>query len=118
MCKLWEKGPWEEGGNCDQVRAKALDCKPVTVQTMHTLMQLDLDDIQPRSWHIAQPYYCHPHSTECRVVIFGGNVHANTSECSGDRVNTANLKILIFGKQVKTHMTLCIIGNSCGTVDI
>lgn len=63
-------------------------------------IQLDVSDLQPRSWHIAQPYYCHPHSTECRVVIFGGNVHAHASECSGDRVNTADLKILVFGKRL------------------
>ena len=62
-------------------------------------IQLDVGDQQPRSWHIAQPYYCHPHSTECRVVIFGGNVHVLASECSGDRVNTADLKIFTFGKQ-------------------
>ena len=63
-------------------------------------IQLDLGDLRPRSWHIAQPYYCHPHSTECRVVIFGGNVHTHASQCSGDRVNTADLKILAFGKQL------------------
>ena len=59
--------------------------------------QLDLGGLQPRAWHITQPYYCHFHSTECLVVIFGGNIHKDASECSGDRVNTANLKILTFG---------------------
>lgn len=89
---------------------RAWDRKPIAVQLMHTLMQLDLNDLQPRSWHIAQPYYYHPHSTECRIVIFGGNVHTNTSECSGDRVNTADLKILTFGKHVKAHTCIsCII---------
>lgn len=61
-------------------------------------MQLDLGELQPRSWHITQPYYCHLHSTECRVVIFGGNVHVDKPENAGDRVNTADLKILTFGE--------------------
>ena len=60
--------------------------------------QVDLGDLEPRSWHIAEPYYCHPRSTECRVVVFGGNVHVHrVPEISGDRVNTADLKILTFG---------------------
>ena len=64
---------------------------------MYQFMQLGMGDLQPRTWHIAQPFYCHMHSTECHVVIFGGNVHKDVSQCSGDRVNTADLKILTFG---------------------
>ena len=32
------------------------------------------------------------------MVIFGGNVHVQSPETGGDRVNTADLQILNFGK--------------------
>ena len=31
------------------------------------------------------------------MVIFGGNVHVESPEIGGDRVNAADLKILTFG---------------------
>lgn len=51
--------------------------------------------MKPRSWHIAQPLYNYT-STECRVAIFGGNVHVEGMW--GDRKNAADLTILSFGQ--------------------
>jgi len=50
--------------------------------------------LKPRSWHIACAIYS-PVTTECRVVVFGGNVHIEGHY--GDRENTADLRILSFG---------------------
>lgn len=58
-----------------------------------SLMQL-LVPLKPRSWHIARPVYI-TNSTECDVVIFGGNVHIEGH--LGDRDNTADLRILSCG---------------------
>lgn len=59
----------------------------------HVCMQLYIP-LKPRSWHIARPVY-RPNSTECDVVIFGGNVHIEGHY--GDRDNSADLKILSSG---------------------
>ena len=59
----------------------------------HVCMQLYIP-LKPRSWHIARPVY-RPNSTECHVVIFGGNVHVEGD--SGHRDNTADLRILSSG---------------------
>ena len=59
----------------------------------HVCMQLYIP-LKPRSWHIARPVY-RPNSTECDVVIFGGNVHIEYDH--GDRDNSADLKILSSG---------------------
>lgn len=50
--------------------------------------------LKPRSWHIGLPHYHHD-STECQVVIFGGNMHIRGN--SGERDNAADLRILTFG---------------------
>ena len=50
--------------------------------------------LKPRSWHIGLPRY-HAGSTECQVVVFGGNVHVKGDK--GARDNTADLRILQFG---------------------
>ena len=52
--------------------------------------------LKPRSWHIARPVY-RPNSTECDVVIFGGNVHIEGHY--GDRDNAADLEILSSGEE-------------------
>ena len=51
--------------------------------------------LKPRSWHIARPVY-RPNSTECDVVIFGGNVHVEGHQ-EDSRVYTADLQILSSG---------------------
>lgn len=51
--------------------------------------------LKPRSWHIGLPRY-HAGSTECQVIIFGGNVHIRGD--TGARDNTADLRALQFGK--------------------
>ena len=53
--------------------------------------------MKPRSWHVSQPLY-NCTSTECRVAIFGGNVHVEGMW--GDRKNAADLTILSFGQCV------------------
>ena len=49
--------------------------------------------LKPRSWHLGLPRY---HSTECQVIVFGGNAHIN--EDSGARDNIADLRVLEFGE--------------------
>ena len=66
---------------------------------MHVCVQLHIP-LKPRSWHIARPVY-KPNSTECDVVIFGGNVHIEGHH--GDRDNTADLQILSSGKKSIMH---------------
>lgn len=56
--------------------------------------------MKPRSWHIAQPLYNYT-STECRVAIFGGNVHVEGMW--GDRKNAADLTILSFGQLLSCY---------------
>ena len=45
---------------------------------------------------MVHPYYCQSAiSTECQLIIFGGNAHINGHY--GDRENIADLRILTFG---------------------
>ena len=45
---------------------------------------------------MVHPYYCQSAiSTECQLIIFGGNAHINGH--FGDRENIADLRILTFG---------------------
>ena len=74
---------------------------------LFSLMQLYIP-LKPRSWHIARPIYI-TNSTECDVVIFGGNVHI--AGHLGDRDNTADLRILSCGMSCHTP---CGYGEVCG----
>ena len=70
---------------------------PALINVLAYYPQLDVGPQRPRSWHVAHPYYCQSDiSTECQLVIFGGNAHINGE--SGDRENIADLRILTFGK--------------------
>lgn len=70
---------------------------PTLINVLAYYPQLDVGPQRPRSWHVAHPYYCQSDiSTECQLVIFGGNAHINGE--SGDRENIADLRILTFGK--------------------
>ena len=58
--------------------------------------QLDVGTQKARSWHVVHPYYCQSDiSTECQLIIFGGNAHVKGD--FGDRVDMADLRILKFG---------------------
>ena len=58
--------------------------------------------LMPRSWHVAQPLYdCHASSSECRVFVFGGNAHSNG--LTGARLDTADLRVLSFGRFLGVH---------------
>ena len=60
--------------------------------------------LKPRSWHIGLPRY-HAGSTECQVVVFGGNAHIEGD--TGERDNTADLRILRFGRQIGRAANTC-----------
>ena len=60
---------------------------------IHTHLQLDVGPRRPRAWHMVHPFYCQPDiSTECQLIIFGGNAHIKGD--SGDREDIADLRIL------------------------
>lgn len=50
-----------------------------------------------RAWHIAGPLY-YTNSTECRLAIFGGNVHWDGFV--GKRRNIGDIRIVTFGRLV------------------
>jgi len=75
----------------------------VHILTIHTHLQLDVGPRRPRSWHIVHPFYCQPDiSTECQLIIFGGNAHIKGD--SGDREDIADLRILTFGKCIEVSV--------------
>ena len=79
------------------IRAKLTFPTLINVLAYYVPTQLDVGPQRPRSWHIVHPYYCQSDiSTECQLIIFGGNAHINGD--SGDRENIADLRILTFGK--------------------
>ena len=68
----------------------------ITIHLIRWYTQLDVGTQKARSWHVAHPYYCQSDiSTECQLIIFGGNAHVKGD--FGDRVDMADLRILTFG---------------------
>ena len=66
--------------------------------------QLNIDT-KPRSWYVACSVYNQRTSTECQIVLFGGNVHV--VENTGDRMDIADLRILTFGRS-KLGVFFCV----------
>lgn len=64
-----------------------------TYLSIYYYLQLKVD-LKPRSWHTVRATYS-PVATECRLVIFGGNMHREGNY--GDRTATADPRILVFG---------------------
>jgi hypothetical protein len=67
--------------------------------------QLDID-LFPRSWHTATPLY-YPNSTECRLAVFGGNVHCDG--LTGKRRNTGDMRVLSFGVPSLSRLCASVI---------
>ena len=64
--------------------------------------------LMPRSWHVAQAQYdCHASSSECRVFVFGGNVHYKG--LTGARLDTADLRVLSFGELLGVQVHVCFL---------
>jgi len=76
---------------------------------IRTHLQLDVGPRRPRAWHMVHPFYCQPDiSTECQLIIFGGNAHIKGD--SGDREDMADLRILTFGvKSLRNHCLSVIV---------
>ena len=64
-----------------------------TYLSIYYYLQLKVD-LKPRSWHTVCATYS-PVATECRLVIFGGNMHREGNY--GDRTAAADPRILVFG---------------------
>ena len=61
--------------------------------SIYYYLQLKVD-LKPRSWHTVRAAYSAV-ATECRLVIFGGNMHREGNY--GDRTAAADPRILVFG---------------------